>query len=85
MCVYRLDSLDFLSRLTARTIFSYLAKCLERFFLPVGQGCINPPAHFVREISTIQTIFCDSIDGVYPLKSARILMKNVLHNNAIST
>jgi hypothetical protein len=39
-----LDSLDFLSRLTARTIFSYLAKCLERFSLPVGLGCINPPA-----------------------------------------
>ena len=46
---------------------------------------VNSPAHFVREISTIQTIFCDSIDGVYPLESARILMKNVLHNNAIST
>ena len=34
-----LDSLDFLSRLTARTIFSYLAKSLELFFLPVGLGC----------------------------------------------
>jgi hypothetical protein len=39
-----LDSLDLLSRLTARTIFS-----------AAGQGCIKPPARYAREIQTIPT------------------------------
>ena len=42
-----IDSLDFLSRLTARTIFSARR-----------QGCIKPPARSARDIQTIPTNNC---------------------------